>query len=271
MMVAQAEEQGVDIERLDVNENDERKPLLNSSPPPEQTNRKRKYVIGVILAFISGVIFTANNCVIQKFTLDFAEAMLFRSVFQLVIFGFICWKKGLTLWPSVGQRPKFVQSLMISQGLLGGLMVIFSFACIVLMPVGDALTIVFAAPISTMITAAIFLGHRLRLFKVSLGILLLMGTILVIQPPFLFPHSDNDDGMILLLRNLNKPYDDLYYIGVALAFGCALSDGFLNISIHFCSEINSNVLMWWSGFGGLLVALIAFTFDTKVVRLLNTF
>ena len=269
-MVSLAEDQVLSIERQR-SENEaevENKPLLN----PEQPNRRlkrRKEIIGVVLAFISGVLFTANNCAIQKFKLDFAEAMLFRGVFQMSFFGLICGKKKLTLWPCIGHRPNFVRGLMICQGILGGIMVIFSFACMTMMPVGDALTIVFAAPISTMIVAAIFLGHPLRLFKISLGLLLLIGTVLVVQPPFLFPHSDDIDPddpshvMILLRTVIDKPYDDLYYIGVALAFGCALADGFLNISIHFCAEINSNVLMWWSGVGGFVLSLLAFTFDTN--------
>ena len=248
------------------NSEEESKPLL-SPDEPSRRSKRRKEIIGVFLAFVSGVMFTANNCVIQKFKLDFAEAMLFRGIFQITIFGIICGKKKLTLWPNIGHRPKFVQTLMICQGVLGGIMVIFSFACMTMMPVGDALTIVFAAPISTMIVAAIFLGHPLRLFKITLGLLLLIGTVLIVQPPFLFPDANEDnpddpDNLIILFRStIGKPHHDLYYVGVALAFGCALADGFLNISIHFCSEINSNVLMWWSGFGGFMLALLAFTFD----------
>ena len=277
-MVSLGEDQVLSIERQRSENMEEResKPLLNPEQQPSRRLKRRKEIIGVFLAFISGVLFTANNCAIQIFKLDFAEAMLFRGVFQMIIFGLICSKKKLTLWPCIGHRPNFVRGLMICQGILGGIMVIFSFACMTMMPVGDALTIVFAAPISTMVVAAIFLGHSVRLFKISLGLLLLIGTVLVVQPPFLFPHSndidpDDPSNAMILLRTsrtvIGKPYNELYYIGAALAFGCALADGFLNISIHFCAEINSNVLMWWSGIGGFFLSLIAFTFDSNAQML----
>ena len=84
------------------------------------------------------------------------------------------------------------------------------------------------------------------------------------------PQSWNHNYLSVLRTSrtvIGKPYNELYYIGAALAFGCALADGFLNISIHFCAEINSNVLMWWSGIGGFFLSLIAFTFDSNAQML----
>ena len=50
-------------------------------------------------------------------------------------------------------------------GLWGGLMVICAVSCVTFMPLGDAMTVLFTAPLSTMIVAAVFLGHRLRLYR----------------------------------------------------------------------------------------------------------
>ena len=64
-----------------------------------------------------------------------------------------------------------------------------SFSCVLFLPLGDALTLIFSAPLSTMVMTAIFLGHKLRLYKVTFALILLTGTVLVVRPPFLFPSS----------------------------------------------------------------------------------
>ena len=40
-----------------------------------------------------------------------------------------------------------------------------------------------------MVLSAIFLGHRLRLFKILTALILCAGVILVVRPPFLFPED----------------------------------------------------------------------------------
>ena len=48
----------------------------------ENSNSKRwQYPIGVFLAFISGFIFTANNCTIQTMHLDFTEVLIQYTLF----------------------------------------------------------------------------------------------------------------------------------------------------------------------------------------------
>lgn len=62
-------------------------------------------------------------------------------------------------------------------------------------------------------------------------------------------------------RYIAQPHDHLYYIGVAIALSSAVVDGFLNVAINMCQEVPSIVLLWWTGFGGLLVSFVSFTFD----------
>ena len=133
----------------------------------ETTNSFRNHCLGLALAFVSGLIFTANNCVIQTFNLDYAENMLIRSTAQMIIFGLICIIKRNSIWPKCERR---IKCLMILQGVLGSIVMICAFSCMLLMPLGDALTLLFTEPFSTMFMAAIFLGHRLRLFRISLGL-----------------------------------------------------------------------------------------------------
>ena len=50
------------------------------------------------------------------------------------------------------------QFLMIFQGLLGGVSMVGSVAAVTMMPVADALTIIFTSPLVTIILAVIFIG-----------------------------------------------------------------------------------------------------------------
>ena len=73
------------------------------------------------------------------------------------------------------------------QGVCAACIIIFMFISVLLIPLGDASTVIFTAPIFCMILSAIFLEDRLGLFKIFAGMLLLVGVILVVRPPFLFP------------------------------------------------------------------------------------
>ena len=158
-------------------------------PPPvegQSFSSRWRSLFGLILAFVSGLIFTGNNCVIQTFSLDFAETLLIRSSVQVIFIGLILLIKGWTIWPKIGEKYNRLRALIVFQGFWGGLMITCAFCSVLYLPLGDALTLIFSAPLSTMVMAAIFLGHRLRLYKISLGLILLTGTILVVRPPFIF-------------------------------------------------------------------------------------
>ena len=132
---------------------------------------------------------------IQTLKLDYSDTLLIRSIVQILIMGIICIYKGLSFWPKVGSNPRKVRALIVFQAIFGSLLIICSFSCVLFMPLGDALTLIFSAPLSTMVLAAIFLGHRLRLFRITAAILLIIGTILVVKPPFLFKPDDDETNM----------------------------------------------------------------------------
>ena len=272
-------------------ESQETKPLLQRSNVDQDQGTLRIRILGCSLAFISGLIFTANNCVIQTQHLDYSEIVFVRSLVQLSFLGMICYVRGLSLWPSSGERPLKMRLIMIVQGFCGALMIMFSFCCVLFLPLGDALTLLFSAPLSTMIVAAIFLRHQLRFFKIFFGLLLLVGTTLVIQPEFLFMAGNQSEEsgsgssshppkwFLLFAPSFLAPESEgqtqapddqrpsYYYIGVGLALGSAVVDGFLNVAINYCQRINSLVLLWWTGIGGLIVSLFSFTFDPNAKML----
>ena len=67
-------------------------------------------------------------------------------------------------------------------------MVICAISSVTLMPLGDAMTLLFTAPFSTMVIAAFFLGHRMRLYRILCALLLIGGAVFVIRPSFIFDH-----------------------------------------------------------------------------------
>ena len=241
---------------------------------------------GVILAFLSGCIFAGNSSIIQYFKLDYTDAMLVRSLTQMIFFGLMCVYKGLSIWPSIGERPKMVRAMIVLQGLMSGFMLIAAFYSIIYMPLGDAMALHFTSPLFTMIMAAIFLSHSLRLYKTFCGTLLLIGAALVIQPPFLFNAMLEPDMMQKALVNSTHLMDfqalltfdtfhlkafnnhsTMYYIGAIVALVAALTDGIISVSISWCAEVKSFVLLWWGGLGGLLAVLISFTTDENTMLL----
>ena len=74
------------------------------------------------------------------------------------------------------------------------------------------------------------LKEKPSLFRVCLVILLISGTILVVQPPFIFGSE--------------VTYSMDYYIGVTLALSASIADGIINVSINLCSDIKPMVLLW---------------------------
>ena len=152
----------------------------------ELLSRCGRVMCGIILAFLSGCIFAGNSTIVQYFKLDYSDVMVVRSLTTMVFFGSICLWKGYTIWPSIGDNPNKVKFMMVLQGLMSGFMLIAAFCSILLMPMGDTLSLQFTSPLFTMILAAINLGHPLRLYKSACGLLLIIGAVLVIQPPFIF-------------------------------------------------------------------------------------
>jgi drug/metabolite transporter (DMT)-like permease len=99
------------------------------------------------------------------------------------------------------------------------------------MPVPDALCIIFACPVVTMVLSAIMLGDKLNSVKYFSGTLLLLGVVLVCQPPFLFPQTPESHGYSDFLLTSHA---GLYYVGVALAGTACLTGGLMDVLIAKC-------------------------------------
>ena len=172
--------------------------------------------------------------------------------------------------------------MVLLQGVLGGLRILFQFACVLYMPLGDALTIVFTEPLWTLLLSRIILRIKISLWKIFFGCLLISGMVLCIQPPVLFPpsHDEDDqaeadspssnstggDGLVDIFTGrrlgLTQGNED-YYLGVLLALGTALTGSMANVSIAKCERVSSKVMVFYSGLGGVFIALICISFDPE--------
>ena len=112
---------------------------------------------------------------------------------------------------------------------------------------------------------------------------MICGMVLCIQPPVLFPHpSDGEDhhpepdhssnstgghslGDIFTGRRLELRTEgnEDYYLGVLLALGTALTGSMANVSIAKCERVSSKVMVFYSGLGGVFIALICIMFDPE--------
>ena len=76
----------------------------------------RLQILGIILANLSGVIFTINNALIQLMKLDFSEIMLVRSTVQIILMTIILLTNGYSILPKTEDKTLKVRLLTIIQG-----------------------------------------------------------------------------------------------------------------------------------------------------------
>ena len=64
----------------------------------------RLQILGIILANLSGVIFTVNNGLIQLMNLDFSEIMLVRGTVQIMLMTLILFINGYSILPIIEEK-----------------------------------------------------------------------------------------------------------------------------------------------------------------------
>ena len=168
-------------------------------------NEWKHICLGILLAFMSGFTYTLQNAAVVDKDVNFYDVLTCRYGL-IVVMILICLggyeavktrssslksKKTIlsTLWifqVDDGQNICFLRGSLVLIGVFAFSSIITDFYCVTNMPLGDATAIIFSAPLPTMILSAVFLGSRLRLYKIFCGLLLYTGIMLVIRPPFIF-------------------------------------------------------------------------------------
>lgn len=93
--------------------------VVHDAPSPAEENgsnqRCGKFAVGLVLAFVSGLVFSANSYLVQALKLDYAETLLVRSIVQVIVIGFLVCARGHSFWPTIGDHPKRTKVLMVNQ------------------------------------------------------------------------------------------------------------------------------------------------------------
>ena len=135
---------------------------------------------GIALKLASVVLFVVMSALIKATTEDVptGQAMFFRSFFALpVILGWLMWRHDLR----TGLRTSRPMG-HVSRGLIGVCGMGFGFSSLAYLPLPDVTAIGFAAPLMTVIFAALILGERLRVYRMSAVLLGLVGVVVILAP-----------------------------------------------------------------------------------------
>ena len=164
---------------------------------------------------------------------------------------------------------KTSQYVLYAQLVLYGVTVsTMSFACLAaipLMPIGDIIVICFASPVFSVFLDRIVLKRLLTILSVSLCFLIVLGDVLVVQPPFIFGEEDTRNETSINVDDeepSQKKHGQYYYVGAGLCVYGAVSHAVTNVFGAKCSQknISSSQLMLVSGISSFLLSLISASF-----------
>ena len=227
--------------------------------------------LGFVLAVISGLLFTANNFLVQYLAVDAAEMLIVRSITQSLVLGLIVASldhRDIGADERSNHSICVIRLFVFFQAVFGAARLYMNFLCLSYMPLGDALTIIFTEPLFTIILSLVFFRIGIGFFKIVLGFGLIAGMILCIQPPFIFPsREEEEEGKHE--SSLDQSRRSGYYTGVALAAGCAFSGAVCNILIREChGRVRTLSLVLHAGLAGIVVGLLGCAWDPDNSRLL---
>ena len=143
-----------------------------------------------------------------------------------------------------------------------------SFSCLAaipLMPIGDIIVICFASPVFSVFLDRIVLKRLLTILSVSLCFLIVLGDVLVVQPPFIFGEEDTKNetsSNVKMEEASQKKRGQYYYVGVGLCVYAAAAAAMSNVLGAKCNQknISSAQLMLVSGISSFLLSLICAPF-----------
>ena len=132
---------------------------------------------------------TINNALIKGIHLNSIDVLLVRSIIQTIVLGVIIKWQGLVFLP-MDKRKDWWKSLfaLISAGISGTAVVLLCYLSVTLIPMGDAMALVFSSPLITLFiewcASRFSLGKKWAIQFFS-AFVLLAGVFFVIQPPFM--------------------------------------------------------------------------------------
>ncbi|MBO9473805.1 DMT family transporter [Shimia sp. R10_1] len=151
---------------------------------------------GIALKVSAIALFSVMAALIKATASDVpaGQAVFFRSFFALfVIFGWLIYRRelpqGLRVQNGMGH---------VWRGVIGTTAMAMNFAALGLLPLPEVTAIGFAAPLLTVIFAAMFLGEEVRAFRLSAVGLGLIGVTIVLWPRITFFDADQASALASL-------------------------------------------------------------------------
>ena len=138
--------------------------------------------MGVALEVMAIMLFVGMSAIIKATAEDVppGQAVFFRSFFAIPVILIWLVQRGQL---SVGLKAKNPMG-HVWRGLFGTTAMGLTFAGLGLLPLPEVTAIGFATPIFTVLLAAVMLGERIRLFRVSAVAIGLIGVIIILFPRF---------------------------------------------------------------------------------------
>ncbi|MGC9420873.1 MAG: DMT family transporter [Rhodovulum sp.] len=186
----------------------------------------------IALKLASVALFVAMSALIKVSSAHVppGEAVFFRSFFAIpVIVVWLTWQGQL----SRGLRTRNPMG-HLWRGLVGGTAMGLMFAGLGLLPLPEVTAIGYAAPLLVVIFAAMFLGERVRLFRLSAVALGLVGVLIVLSPRLTAFGSDAMDAREAL--------------GAIVVLGGATCAALAQVFVRklVATESTSSIVFWFS-------------------------
>jgi len=229
---------------------------------------------GSLLILISNLIYIGNNYLVSWTELAAPEVALVRGALQVVLFGVLVWRTretGVEISGTKNSRLGLCAWLV----LYGFTISTASFACIAAipyMPIGDLIVICFTSPVFSVFLDRVVNKRLFTILSMSLCFFIVVGDVLVIQPPFLFPNNDvphNKTTQPLIAEDTRSEgkHGHNYYFGVALCLYTAAAISVANVVGAKCNKlsISTSQLMLVSGCSSVLLSLVSTIFLTNRV------
>ena len=169
-----------------------RSPRLLDFKMPENEMFTRS--LGLLLAFISGVLMTAYSSMIKMLKdMDSMQVVVIRGVLQLLIMGAIAKYKKLSFR---GTKEIKIAICLFFVAFTGGLRLLFIFTSFSRLPLGDSTTILFSSPVIVMFLSIFILKENCGVFRMVAATTLIAGVILIAKPPILFGSEEETYDII---------------------------------------------------------------------------
>jgi len=258
---------------------------------------------GSLLILITNLIYVGNNYLVSWTGLAAPEVALVRGTIQIMVFGSLVWRsrENRETWETgekgekgdtemtektghTGEEEETGETVNIygrnfSRLRLFAWLVLYGFtistvglaclAAIPYMPIGDLIVICFTSPVFSVFLDRIVNKRLFTILSISLCFFIIVGDILVIQPPFIFtkaeaPHNKNQSLTTEETRSDVKRGQN-YYLGVALCFYAAMAASVANVVASKCSklDISTSKLMFVCGCFSVFFSLVSTSFLTN--------